>query len=70
MCIRDSLYADYVSGKFWALKYNPQTGAVEENRSISRDESRAYPIISFGKDQHGEVFCSDAFGKIYRFEAK
>lgn len=64
------LYADYVSGKFWALKYNPDTGKVEENRSISVDESRSYPIMTFGCDEQGEVYCSDAFGKIYRFVAE
>lgn len=64
------LYADYVSMKFWALKYNVQSGEVEENRSIPKDSSRAYPIITFGTDEQGEVYCGDAFGKMYRFQAK
>lgn len=64
------LYADYVSGKFWALKYNPESGEVEENRSINGESGRSYPIITFGTDEQGEVYCSDAFGKIYQFQAK
>lgn len=62
------VYADYVSGKFWALKYNPETGKVEENRSISTDPNKAYPITTFGKDEMGEVYCADYGGKLYRFE--
>ena len=64
------LYADYVSGLFWALKYNPHTGRTEENRSIPRDPNENYPIMTFGADEQGEVYCGDAFGKMYRFEAK
>ena len=60
------LYADYVSGRFWALKYNPQTGQVEENRSLTSNSSK--PVVTFGADEAGEVYCSDAFGMIYRFQ--
>ena len=62
------LYADYVSGKIWALKYNPDTKTVEENRSIETDPARSYPIVTYGRDEQGEVYCSDYFGNIYRFE--
>ncbi len=64
------LYADYVSGKFWALKYNEETRKVEENRVVHRAENRDYPIMAFGMDEQGEVYCGDAFGKLYRFQAK
>ena len=63
------LYADYVTGKIWALKYDEKAGAVVENRTIQTEPGRSYPIITFGQDEQGEVYCSDYFGQIYRFEA-
>lgn len=62
------LYADYVSSKIWALKYNSETGKVEENRTIQKEAERAYPIVSFGVDEQGEILCSDYFGNLFRFE--
>jgi glucose/arabinose dehydrogenase len=49
------LYADYVSGKIWALKYDERTKTVVANRSITYD-GPAMPIISFGEDEPGEVY--------------
>ena len=62
------LYADYVSGRIWALKYDPNTEQVEENRSVTSDSVK--PVATFGTDEMGEVYCSDAFGMIYRFQEK
>ncbi len=62
------LYADYVSGRFWALKYDPATQQVVANRPIHSEGNK--PIITFGTDEAGEVYCSDAFGMIYRFQSK
>ena len=64
------VYADYVSGRFWALKYNADTKKVEENREIPKPEGKDFPIMTFGTDENGEVYCGDAFGKLYRFQAK
>lgn len=47
------LYADYVSGKIWALRYDEQAKRVTANRTI-RD--RNVPILSFGEDHRGEVY--------------
>ncbi len=47
------LYADYVSSKIWALKYDDKEGRVTANRPI-KDKSR--PVISFGEDEKGEVY--------------
>src|SRR5439155_20648219 len=47
------LYADYVSGKIWALRYDDAKGRVVANRPI-RD--RALPIMSFGEDEEGDVY--------------
>lgn len=49
------LYADYVSGKIWALKYDEKTRQVVANRPILYD-GPAMPIISFGEDEAGEVY--------------
>lgn len=61
------LYADYVSGKIWALGYNAKAGRVVSNRLIPGNKM---PVITFGDDEQGEVyFCIvSAQGKgIYRF---
>jgi len=61
------LYADYVTSKLWALKYDEKLGRVTENRSIS---DPAKPVLSFGEDEQGEVYFMTytANGKgLYRF---
>jgi len=62
------LYADYVTGRVWALKYDERAGRVEKNLSIA---SSGIPVLAFGEDQHGEVYylleTVDGRG-IYRFE--
>ena len=61
------LYADYVTSKIWALKYDEKAGRVTANRSI-KDPAR--PILSFGEDEAGEWYFLTvaANGKgIYKF---
>lgn len=61
------LYADYVSSKIWALKYDAKAGRVTANRPIP---DPAKPVLSFGDDEQGEVYflTVSASGKgIYRF---
>jgi glucose/arabinose dehydrogenase len=61
------LYADYVSGKFWALRYDEGAKRVVANRPL-RDPNK--PILSFGEDDRGELYALtyDAAGRgIYRF---
>lgn len=50
------LYADYVAGKLWALRYDEAKGAVVANREIPLPA----PILamSFGEDQNGEVYVT------------
>ena len=47
------VYADFVSGKIWALKYDGKTGNVVQNMSIA---SKGIPVFSFGEDEQGEVY--------------
>ncbi len=61
------LYADYVTGKIWALWYDEGKGRVVANRPI-RD--RNLPIMSFGEDEQGDVYylTYSANGQgVYRF---
>ena len=63
------LYGDYVSGKIWALKYDFEKDLVVYNRPIPVDPAAgtSIPVITFGEDEQGEVYLSDAFGRIFWF---
>ncbi|MDP6443304.1 MAG: PQQ-dependent sugar dehydrogenase [Pirellulaceae bacterium] len=64
------LYADYVSGKIWALKYDTKANRVSK---LWRIPTNGIPVISFGEDERGEVYYTiqTASGKsIYRFVEK
>lgn len=62
------VYADYVSGKIWALDYDADTKAVKGNYNIP---SKGLPITSFGEDEKGDVYfmgvAPDGKG-IFRFK--
>jgi glucose/arabinose dehydrogenase len=61
------VYADYVSGKLWALWYDPAQKKVTANREIPL--SKSVPIMSFGEDEQGEIYFttySPAGQGIYR----
>lgn len=47
------VYADYVTGKVWALKYDVPAKKVISNEAIPSDK---LPIVSFGEDEQGEVY--------------
>ena len=60
------LYADYVSGKVWALRYDEAKKRVVANHPL-RDKK--LPIMSFGEDENGEAYLltySNAGQGIYR----
>jgi glucose/arabinose dehydrogenase len=61
------LYADYVSSRVYALKYDEKAGRVVANRSIP---DPAKPVLSFGEDEQGEWYflvVSNTGKGIYRF---
>jgi glucose/arabinose dehydrogenase len=58
------VYADYVTGRVWALKYDEAQKKVLANRSISGNIS---PVMSFGEDETGEVYFTTTQGKLFRF---
>jgi glucose/arabinose dehydrogenase len=59
------LYADYITGSMWALKYDPETRRVVANRPLP---GPPLPVIAFGLDAAGEAYFSDTFGMVYRLE--
>lgn len=47
------LYADYISSKIWALRYDETRRRVVANRPIP---DPGVPVLSFGEDEDGEVY--------------
>jgi glucose/arabinose dehydrogenase len=61
------VYADYVSGRIWALRYDAEQKRVVANQPI---QSKNLPILSFGEDEQGDVYLLtyNVSGRgIYRF---
>ena len=58
------LYADYVTGKLWALKYDEKQKRVTENRTIA---GNVLPVMSYGEDEQGEVYFMVDTGTLHRF---
>lgn len=67
------VYADYVSGKIWGLKYDEKTKKVVANRPIAGPvvEGKPFnlPCMSIGTDEAGEIYLGDSFGQIWWFES-
>ena len=57
------VYADYVTGMLYALKYDWSKKATTENRSIP---SSKLPVMSFGEDQNGELYYTTPIGAIFK----
>lgn len=47
------VYADFVAGKIWALKYDTKSGKVVQNLAIP---SHRLPVLAFGEDEAGEIY--------------
>ncbi|QDU25266.1 Quinoprotein glucose dehydrogenase B precursor [Anatilimnocola aggregata] len=47
------VYADYVSSRFWALKYDEEKGRVVANRELPK---APVAVMSFGEDEAGELY--------------
>jgi quinoprotein glucose dehydrogenase len=56
------VYADYVSGRLWALKYDTKAKRVVANYAL---QDQKMPIIAFGTDSQGELLISDSFGQVW-----
>ena len=62
------VYADFVTGKLWALKYDHENKRAIFNKSI---QSENLPVLAFGEDAAGEIYVAveSADGRIYRLVA-
>ena len=47
------LYADYVTGRIWALTYDRATGKATRNEEATPQTA---PVLAFGEDQNGEIY--------------
>lgn len=64
------LYADYVTGHIWGLKYDEKSKKVTANHWL---RTGGFPVYSFGEDEKGEVYLmtQTPTGKgIFRFAKK
>jgi glucose/arabinose dehydrogenase len=59
------LYADYVTGKLYALRYDFDKQVVTANQPIG---GNILPVLSFGEDETGEIYFMTTQGFIQRFE--
>jgi len=64
------VYADYVSGKIWGLKYDEKAKKVVANRPIAGPPGFNIPCMTIGADESGEIFLGDSFGNLWWFEGK
>ena len=66
------VYADYVSGRIWALEHDYKSGKVIANHEIPNKSAAGenIPIITFGEDQDGEVYFTTQLrgGEIFKFK--
>lgn len=60
------VYADYVSGRLWALDYDEKAGKVRANYSLSGEN---LPVLTFGTDEAGDLYFGTPFGSVYRFRS-
>jgi len=47
------VYADFISGRIWALEYDEQQKRVIANHSIA---TTGFPVLAFGEDEAGEIY--------------
>ena len=60
------LYADYITGKVYALRYDAAKKQVLANRPIP---GNVMPVFSFGEDESGEAYFMTTQGFLYRFKS-
>jgi quinoprotein glucose dehydrogenase len=58
------LYADYITGKLYALRYDDKSQKAVANHTIAGPN---LPVMTYGEDQSGEAYFAVRSGQIYRF---
>jgi CubicO group peptidase (beta-lactamase class C family)/glucose/arabinose dehydrogenase len=59
------LYADYITGQVYALKYDEQNKTVLANYTI---RGNVMPVMTFGEDEQGEAYYTTDSGQIFTFQ--
>lgn len=62
------LFADYVSGKIWGLRYDLEAEKVTAHYEF--DGVSQVPVITFGENEAGDVFFTDPVGRVFTFVAE
>ncbi len=58
------IFGDFVSGRIWALLYDPTSGTTQLNELLDFAD---YELSSFGQDVFGELYaCGYSSGKVFR----
>jgi glucose/arabinose dehydrogenase len=60
------VYADYVTGRIWGLKYDEAKKQVVANRPIN---GNTQSVMSFGEDEQGEIYFTTPSGQMFKFAA-
>jgi glucose/arabinose dehydrogenase len=67
------IYADYVTGNIWGLKYDEKAKKVVANRPIAKPilDNKPFnvPCMCIGADEAGEIYLGDSFGQLWWFES-
>lgn len=58
------VYADYVTGRVWGLRYDAEKSKVLANHPIT---GNTQPVMSFGEDEQGELFFTTPSGQMFGF---
>jgi glucose/arabinose dehydrogenase len=62
--VGDYLFADYVTGQVYAMRYDDKSGTAT---SVHKIGATGMPILSFGEDESGEVYFTTTQGFIHHF---
>jgi glucose/arabinose dehydrogenase len=63
------LFADYVSGKVYALTYDDKAEKTTSVQQLQQEEGRTMPVFSFGTDENNETYLMTTEGVIKRFRS-
>ena len=63
------IFADYVSGKVYALTYDEAAKKATAVQQLTQEEGRALPVFTFGEDENHEMYMGTADGKLKQFKS-
>ena len=63
------IFADYVSGKVYALTYDDKEKKTISVQQLQQEEGRTLPVFTFGEDENHEMYLGTADGNLKRFRS-